>query len=292
MNDLTALPPIAIAPPTRAAEPGSVTQAPDRQQLKALAEEFEALLLLQVMRQMRQAIASFGDEDEDQAIVGDLGAMTDTIDGELARYLSRAGGFGLAGFLDRALSLQPGQSNVPSPAPAPDAIAVPRSPDGLPMAPNSEGSAPPDEVDERGESQADGTLAYAGAVTSAFGWRTDPIDHGLRFHAGVDIRAAYGQDVPAAGEGRVVVAGEQGSYGLTVVVEHPAGLRTRYAHLSSLAVREGDQVAEGQAIGRAGQSGRARGPHVHLELTREGRPLDPAGIVRPVEFKKMAVYAD
>src|SRR5205814_1525873 len=90
----------------------------------------------------------------------------------------------------------------------------------------------------------------------------------------------------------VVTAREQGAYGLTVVVEHPSGLRTRYAHLSSIAVHEGEQIGEGQDVGRAGQSGRATGPHVHIELIRNGQRLDPSAVLRPAEFKKMAGGAD
>jgi murein DD-endopeptidase MepM/ murein hydrolase activator NlpD len=62
--------------------------------------------------------------------------------------------------------------------------------------------------------------------------------------------------------------------------------------LSAISVREGDEVADGQAVGRAGQSGRATGPHVHLELTRNNERLDPGPLVRAAEFKKVAVVAD
>ena len=115
-----------------------------------------------------------------------------------------------------------------------------------------------------------------GHVTSAYGWRRDPINGTAAFHRGVDIRAAYGDDVSAAAAGRVVSAGEAGGYGTTVVLEHDNGTRTRYAHLSSALVREGEHVQAGQLIGRAGSSGRATGPHLHFEvLDRNGVPLDP-----------------
>ena len=288
MNDVRTSSPIAALLPGTA-DSSSAAGAADPGRLRALAEEFESLLLLQVMRQMRQTITSLGGDEEGQAVGGDVGAMTDTIDGELARYLSRAGGFGLSSFLEHALSRGQGQPSSSAEAPVPDAAGLSRPPDTLSIAPSTDASlslgALQDSADQSG-------LAYAGAVTSRFGWRTDPILHALRFHGGVDIRAAYGQEVPAAGEGRVVEAGEQGSYGMTVVLEHAAGLRTRYAHLSSIAVREGDRVAEGQAVGRAGQSGRATGPHVHLELTRDGQRLDPAPIQQAAAFKEMEIRAD
>jgi murein DD-endopeptidase MepM/ murein hydrolase activator NlpD len=91
----------------------------------------------------------------------------------------------------------------------------------------------------------------------------------------VDLRAAYGEPIGAADGGTVVFAGEQRGYGQTVVVEHAGGVRTRYAHLSSLMTEAGADVKAGEAIGRAGRSGRATGTHLHFEVTQDGRPIDP-----------------
>lgn len=116
----------------------------------------------------------------------------------------------------------------------------------------------------------------AGAVTSAFGWRRDPFTHAMKFHQGVDLRAAYGQEVQAAGAGRVVFSGEQGGYGTTVVLEHADGTRTRYAHLSARLVEKGDAVSAGEPVGRAGKSGRATGTHLHFEvIAPDGRRIQP-----------------
>jgi murein DD-endopeptidase MepM/ murein hydrolase activator NlpD len=119
-------------------------------------------------------------------------------------------------------------------------------------------------------------------VTSRFGWRSDPIHGAPRFHRGIDIRAAYGQDVPSAANGRVVSVGSQGGYGQTVVVEHAGGVRTRYAHLSMTMVAAGDEVQEGQVVGRAGHSGRATGTHVHFEVTTAGGEA-----LNPEHFSKL-----
>lgn len=116
----------------------------------------------------------------------------------------------------------------------------------------------------------------AGPVTSAFGWRRDPITGALRFHQGIDLRAAFGEAVTAAAAGRVVFSGEQGGYGTTVVIEHDNGIQTRYAHLSSALVRAGEIVKAGDILGRAGSSGRSTGPHLHFEVTVDGRPADPS----------------
>jgi murein DD-endopeptidase MepM/ murein hydrolase activator NlpD/Rod binding domain-containing protein len=118
--------------------------------------------------------------------------------------------------------------------------------------------------------------APAGPVTSAFGWRRDPITGALRFHQGIDLRAAFGEAVTAAAAGRVVFSGEQGGYGTTVVIEHDNGIQTRYAHLSSALVRAGEIVKAGDILGRAGSSGRSTGPHLHFEVTVDGRPADPS----------------
>lgn len=118
--------------------------------------------------------------------------------------------------------------------------------------------------------------AMAGRVSSAYGWRRDPIDGGLKFHKGTDIAMPTGQTVGAAASGQVAFAGEQAGYGLTVVIDHGGDLRTRYAHLSKLDVKVGQTVTRGQAIAQSGATGRATGPHLHFEVLDGGRPIDPA----------------
>jgi murein DD-endopeptidase MepM/ murein hydrolase activator NlpD len=118
-------------------------------------------------------------------------------------------------------------------------------------------------------------LPLPASVNSGFGWRTDPVSGHPRFHNGVDIAAAYGANVEAAGGGRVVFAGVQGSYGETILIDHGAGRQTRYAHLSERLVQSGDAVQAGQLIGRAGSSGRSTGPHLHFEVLVNGQRVDP-----------------
>jgi murein DD-endopeptidase MepM/ murein hydrolase activator NlpD len=96
-----------------------------------------------------------------------------------------------------------------------------------------------------------------------------------KFHAGVDIAVAYGREVKSAADGVVSFAGTQGGYGHTVVVDHGGGRQTRYAHLSEPLVRQGDRVAEGQVVGKSGNSGRSTGPHLHFEMLVNGRAVDP-----------------
>ena len=110
------------------------------------------------------------------------------------------------------------------------------------------------------------------------------------------MKAAYGEPVPSVGDGEVVFAGAQGGYGLTVVVEHESGIRTRYAHLSELAVRPGDAVLRGQDVGKVGSTGRSTGPHLHFEVLEHGRPVDPEQAAEKFAeidgFKKMREVAD
>jgi murein DD-endopeptidase MepM/ murein hydrolase activator NlpD len=114
-----------------------------------------------------------------------------------------------------------------------------------------------------------------GEVTSQFGWRRDPFTGKTKFHRGIDVAAAYGEDIQTAGAGRVVFSGNQRGYGTTVIVQHPDGVKTRYAHLSAAVVSAGDDLQAGQVVGRAGRSGRATGTHLHFEVIANGKQVDP-----------------
>jgi murein DD-endopeptidase MepM/ murein hydrolase activator NlpD len=266
--------PVAIGPAT---PPGVTSQQAkavaegrpeDREKLKLLASEFEAMMLNNMLRGMRQSM--LGEEEE-----GGLGSdtMTATFDQELALTLSRARGFGLAqqllGSLDKRA--QAVAAAKPALVPGPPLAGEPEEGPAMPAA-----AVFPDRHDS--ETDLRSATGGLGALSSSYGIRQDPFGRGLRFHSGVDIAAAYGREVPAAGAGRVVEAGDHGAYGNTVVVEHQGGVQTRYAHLSALNVTIGQDVAAGQVIGRVGQSGRATGPHLHFEVLEGGKPVNPGGI--------------
>lgn len=115
-------------------------------------------------------------------------------------------------------------------------------------------------------------------VTSPYGLgRMHPILRRVLPHTGVDYAAAAGTPVRATGDGVVVHAGWRGGYGNLVEVQHPSGYSTRYAHLSQVApgVSAGSFVRQGALVGRVGSTGLATGPHLHYELRRQGRPVDP-----------------
>jgi murein DD-endopeptidase MepM/ murein hydrolase activator NlpD len=94
-------------------------------------------------------------------------------------------------------------------------------------------------------------------------------------HAGIDFRATAGSPVRSAGAGRVIKAGWNGGYGRMVEIDHSDGLTTRYAHMSKILVKEGQQIETGQIVGRVGSSGRSTGPHLHYEVRRNGDAVDP-----------------
>lgn len=104
----------------------------------------------------------------------------------------------------------------------------------------------------------------------------------VRPHFGIDLRARIGTPVKSAGSGRVVSAGNKGGYGKAIEIAHEGGLRTLYAHLSSIdkRVRVGSYVKQGQTIGKSGNTGISSGPHLHFGLYKNNRPINPLGSIK------------
>ena len=118
-----------------------------------------------------------------------------------------------------------------------------------------------------------------GWMSSPYGYRVDPISGKRAWHAGVDFAGKAGSDVVAVASGVVTFAGKRSGYGMLVEISHGDGYVTRYGHHESLAVETGDIVKQGQVIGAMGSSGRSTGPHVHFEVLKNGRTVDPASYV-------------
>jgi Rod binding domain-containing protein len=249
---------------------GSASGAVDPSKVKELATQFEAMLLSQMLKGMQTAMMD-GEESTDGFKAGPLG---DVMTQELGLALSRAGGFGLGSMLNGAMSRMPGVgggSTVDAPAVGSTDAAAPAA------------YTAPD---------AAALPAYAvpaPRVSSAFGWRDDPIDGGARFHKGIDLPMPTGSEVRAPADGRVVSVGEQPGYGLTVVVAHGNGLESRYAHLSATDIRPGDPVRAGGLIARSGNTGRSTGPHLHFEVTVNGQAVDPQGWAGAVASRPAAI---
>ena len=118
-----------------------------------------------------------------------------------------------------------------------------------------------------------------GWMSSGFGRRVDPFSGQMAWHSGVDFAGREGADVVAVASGVVTYADKRYGYGLMVEINHGDGYVTRYAHHDALAVAVGDIVKKGQTIGTMGTSGRSTGPHVHFEVLKNGRHVDPKAYV-------------
>jgi murein DD-endopeptidase MepM/ murein hydrolase activator NlpD len=241
-----------------ATNPPATDEAASREKLKTLAAQFESMLVSQLLHQMR---ASMFDDGEDSSNA----PLADSLFAELSLAITRAGGLG---FSDAMVEPLVRQSDLTAVTPARLTIGSPESVQPRPAILPEDFPA---------------ASVLGGRVSSAYGWRQDPITSSTKFHHGMDIALPNGTDVPAPQAGRVVFAGEQAGYGKTVILDHGGQLTTRYAHLSAIDVRTGDAVSAGQVFAKVGATGRATGPHLHLEVLEAGQSVNPA--------EKLATYA-
>lgn len=116
-----------------------------------------------------------------------------------------------------------------------------------------------------------------GTITSYYGNRIHPILNKEMFHSGIDIALGVGNPILSASDGKVIFAGDKGTYGRTVIIDHGSGITTLYAHCSAIYVNEGQSVSRGENIAAIGSTGRSTGPHLHFEVRYNGitkNPLD------------------
>jgi murein DD-endopeptidase MepM/ murein hydrolase activator NlpD len=127
-------------------------------------------------------------------------------------------------------------------------------------------------------------------ISSRFGLRQHPVLRFTRLHAGIDFAAPPGTPILAAGAGHVIEAGVFGGYGRWVKIAHEGGLATGYAHMSRIAagVKRSARVRQGQVIGYVGSTGLSTGPHLHFELHRGGRPIDPLSMARTEQRTRLS----
>jgi murein DD-endopeptidase MepM/ murein hydrolase activator NlpD len=114
-----------------------------------------------------------------------------------------------------------------------------------------------------------------GRITSSYGWRRHPLTERGEFHCGIDIANLKGTPVRATADGRVVLAGWQGTYGRNVMIDHGHGFSTRYAHNSTILVKPGEKVIRGQIVALSGDTGTVTAPHLHYEVWYQGKPINP-----------------
>ena len=127
-----------------------------------------------------------------------------------------------------------------------------------------------------------GAPIVKGWMSSPSGERVDPISGKKAWHEGMDFAGAKGSEVIAVANGVVVFAGYRDGYGQMVEISHGKDLRTRYGHHEEVLVHAGQSVKRGDVIALMGNSGRSTGPHVHFEVLKEGRPVNPARYVNAV----------
>ena len=114
-----------------------------------------------------------------------------------------------------------------------------------------------------------------GIHTSRFGWRVSPFSRRWQFHRGVDITNHPGSPIFATASGKVSFSGWRSGYGYLVILDHGNGYQSRYGHNSELWVKEGTEILRGQILAFMGSSGAATGVHIHYEVWKNGRPVNP-----------------
>ncbi|OGP15042.1 MAG: hypothetical protein A2052_05040 [Deltaproteobacteria bacterium GWA2_54_12] len=249
----------------------SQTEAPkgpsrdSNKELKRAVADFESLFINQMFKSMRETIGKselfHGGKAED--------IYSSMLDAELSKNMAQAGGIGLADMLMRQLSdLEPevpqGEPAI-SQAPAIEPVQVKAGP--------LSAAAPVQEPEKFSF-----PLKELKRVSSRFGDRTDPFTGHTRFHHGMDIAASQGTPVYPASSGKVIFSGTKGGYGNMVEILHDDGLVTRYGHNAENAVKEGDIVSPSRPIAFVGSTGRSTGPHLHFEVLRNGKALDPESL--------------
>jgi len=114
------------------------------------------------------------------------------------------------------------------------------------------------------------------AMTSFFGYRSDPFNSAsAEYHPGIDFKGKTGDDVKSTANGRVVFAGWSNGYGNCIRIQHANNFETLYGHLSRIEVKVGQQITVGQKIGLVGSTGHSTGAHLHYEVRKDGKPINP-----------------
>ena len=214
------------------------------------------------------------------------------LDGAMSDKMAAAGGIGLAKVIAQSMSKDPetsaGTHALPNPYPANTNGPTQNHSNTLSMTSTAQAHMVAPLTASTKYQQAAGGIDTSqlqpdaefmkpapGRYTSGFGTRIDPINGSSSVHPGLDIAGKTGAPVEAAGDGIVTHAGPAGTYGNLVMIKHPDGLETRYAHMSAINVKTGDHVKTGDNIGAIGATGRVTGPHLHFEVRKDGKALDP-----------------
>ncbi len=254
----------------------SAVQAPPKESAKEAGQQLEAFFMRRMLAEMR---ATVGEGMFSGGYSGEM--FQDMLDEAMADEMSAAGGLGIAEMIQRELGEDP---SLAVSAASEFSMSAPggsgRSESGSDMLPD----LPPVSAKRVSQVYASTRKAHShglrdmpvqARVSSTFGRRVHPVTGAKSFHEGIDLAAVKGTEVATSGPGVVVKAGKAGTYGNLVIVDHGGGLQTRYAHLDSIEVQVGQQLAAGQSIGKVGDTGRVTGAHLHFEVRRNGKAIDP-----------------
>ncbi len=116
-------------------------------------------------------------------------------------------------------------------------------------------------------------------LTSGYGYREDPFTGKRAFHGGIDLAVPEDSEVVSCGSGKIVKAGHNRTNGNFIIIDHGNTYKSHYGHLSQLLVKKDDEVKKGQVIGLSGNTGMSTGPHLHFQITLDGKTIDPLTII-------------
>jgi murein DD-endopeptidase MepM/ murein hydrolase activator NlpD len=256
------------------------------QDVKSAAAELSSLFVSQMLAVMRRTVPQSG--------LLNKGFAHDTyvsmFDQEIARIIARREDFGLTAMLQRQLKDLSADRQVPgrplAALPRPSAISQPPTVSSVAQKETAIDAyrQPSPLTDSRF------MIPVEGRYTSGFGIRVHPSDHAERLHGGMDIAAPAGTPIRAAAAGQVVLSGTQSGDGNVIVVQHAEGYSTLYAHNMENLVPVGTTVSQGQRIATVGDTGRATGPHLHFEIRKDGKRLDPVTFLTAGNVHKPAPF--
>jgi murein DD-endopeptidase MepM/ murein hydrolase activator NlpD len=240
----------------------------DPESIRAVAREFESLFMHQLFKSMRATIPKEEGSLSDAGMGGEM--FTDMLDQEYAQNAAATGGIGLADLVAEQFGIPregPVGGQRSAHPPTGSAPTMPTMHQALGRAMRAYGAQ---------SATAGLTMpVQGGVVSSEYGMRKLADDKAARMHDGLDIAAAMGTPIQASLGGTVAHAGWIKGYGNSVILDHGDGTTTLYAHASELLVKEGEKVARGAEIAKVGSTGHSTGPHLHFEVRRAGRTVDP-----------------
>jgi murein DD-endopeptidase MepM/ murein hydrolase activator NlpD len=243
-----------------------------KEELKKVAQEFEAVFIANLLKVMRETIEESGLMEEGFG----KSIYTEMFDQEVSLSMARRGALGISNMLYQNLSAAEESKDLKESSQTPAEKQVVEQPNA---------TASPETSSEKKDEQeiSDMQLPIRAPISSGFGLRVDPFSHKTHLHKGVDFAAPEGTKILAALPGTVVSAGYENGYGNSILIKHVGGLQTRYGHLGSINVKAGDNVSSDQVLGTVGDTGRSTGPHLHFEVIRMGKAVNPLGRMADLE---------